>query len=663
MTNLLNSKNIYYLLLNLVIWGYQLPSIALDISKPTDPFDPNSKAQVSSRSQVNSQTINNCPREFTGWKLIKTFETASYSLALCRQGNSNYLVGHEKGEHEAFIQAKVVSQFISQGDNFIVAQDEQGFTYEVDNYQLNVSQNNKLIAQEKLIHAESNLTGGIWQLQQIRYNNDELIEIDNPANYTIEFLPDGQVQIKADCNNARGSYTQKNSSISIQIGPSTRAMCPPESQSDRYLQELQSAVIFFFQDGNLYFDLKFDTGTMKFIQSNNTGSDSKQASDRQNSARFTGPGSVENQLEEDAQVTETVFPGIDRTFKPWFDWKEKVNQDIGLNFGVDYNFLYQNLTDSLGEDDATGGIFRAFGTWTLVGRDTNKPGSLVFKVENRHRFGSVAPQNLGFEAGYVGITGTQFSDYGWGLTNLYWQQKFNQGKLAFLIGKVDVTDYLDVYGLINPLTHFQNLSFSTNPTIAAPNQGLGASFGAMLSDNIYLVTGFADANGDPTELGFDTFFDEGEFFKHIEVGWTSSQDRIYLDNIHLTAWHSDSIDDANLPSSWGLAFSAAWFINDRWMPFLRGGYSEGESALLEGNVSAGVGRYFSNSKNLLGVGLGWGQPTDSSLESQVTSEVFYRLQIAENWAITPDIQLLFNPALNPDEDTIAVFGIRSRLNF
>ena len=533
--------------------------IGTELSNPATALNTNSQAQVSSKSQVelDSQIIKNCPREFTGWELIKTFETSSYSLALCRQGNANYLVGHEKNQHEVLIQANVISQFRSQNDNLIVAQDEQGFFYEVDNYQLKVSQNSKLIAQEKLSKLDSNL----------------------------------------------------------------------------------------------------------IIKSSNTESDSKQAADRQNSGGFTGPGSVDNQLQEDAQVTETVFPAIDRTFRPWFDWKEKVNQDIGLNFGVDYNFLYQNLTDSLGEGDATGGIFRAFGTWTLAGRDTDKPGSLVFKVENRHRFGSVAPQNLGFEAGYVGITGTQFSDYGWGLTNLYWQQKFNNGKLAFSIGTVDVTDYLDVYGLINPLTQFQNLSFSTNPTIAAPNQGLGASFGAMLSDNIYLVTGFADANGDATELGFETFFDEGEFFKHIEIGWTSSQERIYLDNIHLTAWHSDSIDDANLPSSWGLAFSSAWFINDRWMPFLRGGYSEGESALLQGNVSAGVGRYFSNSKNLLGFGLSWGQPTDDSLESQVTSEVFYRLQIAENWAITPDIQLLFNPALNPDEDMIAVFGIRSRLNF
>lgn len=31
--------------------------------------------------------------------------------------------------------------------------------------------------------------------------------------------------------------------------------------------------------------------------------------------------------------------------------------------------------------------------------------------------------------------------------------------------------------------------------------------------------------------------------------------------------------------------------------------------------------------------------------------------------ITPDVQLLFNPALNPDEDLIAIFGIRARIYF
>ena len=377
-----------------------------------------------------------------------------------------------------------------------------------------------------------------------------------------------------------------------------------------------------------------------------------------------GPSSVDSELAEDAREKDSVFEGIDRALKPWFEFKERVNQDLGLQFGLDYSILYQGLTDSLGEDQAAGGVFRLFGNWTLLGRDTSHPGSLVFKIENRHRIGTdVAPQNLGFEAGYVGLTGTLFSDFDWGVTNLFWQQKFHDGKINFIVGTLDPTDYVNIYGLTNPLTQFQNLTFLTDPTIAAPNQGLGIAAGAMLSDNIYITGSLSDANGDPTEAGFDSFFNDGEFFKHIEIGWVSSFERRYFDNIHLTAWHVDERDEAETPNDWGLAFSTSWFINDRWMPFLRGGFSQDGAALLDGSVSVGFGRYFDNSSNLLGFGVGWGSPAQDGLEAQVTTELFYRLQLAQNLALTPDIQVIFNPALNPDQDAIAVFGIRTRLNF
>jgi porin len=37
------------------------------------------------------------------------------------------------------------------------------------------------------------------------------------------------------------------------------------------------------------------------------------------------------------------------------------------------------------------------------------------------------------------------------------------------------------------------------------------------------------------------------------------------------------------------------------------------------------------------------------------------LQLTQELAITPDIQLLIDPALNPDEDSIWVVGLRARL--
>ena len=108
------------------------------------------------------------------------------------------------------------------------------------------------------------LTGNVWQLQQIRYNNDTLLEANPPENYTLEFMDNGDISIRADCNFARGTYTEDGGSLSIALGPSTLAACPPDSIDSEYLQGLSSAAIYFFRDGDLYFDLMADTGTMQF---------------------------------------------------------------------------------------------------------------------------------------------------------------------------------------------------------------------------------------------------------------------------------------------------------------------------------------------------------------------------------------------------------------
>lgn len=377
-----------------------------------------------------------------------------------------------------------------------------------------------------------------------------------------------------------------------------------------------------------------------------------------------GPSSVVGQMAED--LLERLAPprlgGLDEAFEPWMAFKAGLQADTGLNVGFDYSSLMMWASSSPGEDRGFGGIGRLYGTWTLVDREGPFSGSLVFKAEHRHRLGTdVAPQNLGFASGYNGIPGTAFSDYGWGVTNMFWKQSLG-GRLNLIAGLVDVTDYLDVYGLVNPWTHFQNLAFSTSPTIPSPNQGLGAAVGGMLGDHVYLVAGFADANGDPTEMPFDSFGD-GEFFKHAELGWVSSQERRYLDNIHLTAWHVDEREGAGVPDGWGLAFSAARLIDDRWMPFLRAGYADGDAPLVSHSVSTGIGRYFPDTKDLIGLGVNWGRPADASLGDQWTTELFYRFHAAKNFAVTPSVQLIGNPALAPDEDLLFYFGLRARVTF
>lgn len=388
---------------------------------------------------------------------------------------------------------------------------------------------------------------------------------------------------------------------------------------------------------------------------------------------FGGPSTVGADLKEDAKPKQPAFrfESIDSFLKPYFDSKAKTAKESNFAYGFDYTAMYQNASDSLGEDDAGGGIFRAFGSWTLTGLDTGNTGTLVYKVEHRNRLGTdISPSSLGFETGYVGLTAPIYSNYKWGLTNLYWQQKFKEAQINFVAGVVDVTDYLDIYGLINPWTSFSNLAFLTNASIPSPNPGLGGALGWQVSDNIYIVGGVADANGDPSkpEDAIDSFFDDSELFKHVEISYVSSFDRRYFDNIHLTLWQ---VDEKTNPGNtardgWGWAFSYAWFIDDTWMPFVRAGYADEGGALYDKNVSVGFGHYLAKSSDLLGVGLNWSEPSETTfgpgLRDQYTIEAYYRYQLAKNLALTPDIQYIIDPANNTAVDDIWILGLRMRLS-
>ncbi|NIP93670.1 MAG: porin, partial [Akkermansiaceae bacterium] len=151
-----------------------------------------------------------------------------------------------------------------------------------------------------------------------------------------------------------------------------------------------------------------------------------------------------------------------------------------------------------------------------------------------------------------------------------------------------------------------------------------------LSDDLYVIGSIANMNGDPTDP-FDhveSFFDESELFSSVELGWTSSQDRFYTDNVHLTFWHVDSVDSAGTPSGWGVNFSAAKWINDAYMPFLRAGYADDGGSLLEVSVSVGVATEILEEQALAGVAGNWGEPNGDTfgagLDDQFGIEAFLR---------------------------------------
>ncbi|MGB7093544.1 MAG: META domain-containing protein [Anaerolineales bacterium] len=120
--------------------------------------------------------------------------------------------------------------------------------------------------QEVLKFKASDLVGYVWMWLEFLENNDTVTHPNMPGNYTLEFMPDNQVSLLADCNRANGTYTIRGSQLDIEIMVTTLAACPEGSLSDEYIQLLNDAVAYIREGDVLFIDIMMDAGTMKFIQ-------------------------------------------------------------------------------------------------------------------------------------------------------------------------------------------------------------------------------------------------------------------------------------------------------------------------------------------------------------------------------------------------------------
>ncbi|MBY6185131.1 carbohydrate porin [Marinobacter hydrocarbonoclasticus] len=367
-------------------------------------------------------------------------------------------------------------------------------------------------------------------------------------------------------------------------------------------------------------------------------------------AQFGGPDAVDNQIEEDRNRHPMPLKE---------QWAKR-----GLNLGIDYSAVWLGANDALpgADDSAASGMLRFYGSWALLNRGSANSGSLVWKLEHRHSYTDTSVKGFEFGVGGLGLVTPPFSDEKTRLTNLYWKQRLAEGRATFVAGFLDATDYFDVYALASPWTGFMNFAFSTGTTtVALPGDAtLGVAGATMLGDNWFVIAGLTDMESDPTEpwRGFQTFFSDNRYFSSLELGWTSDQEQIYVNNVHLSLWHADESEQQGTTDGQGLNLSASTQLG-AWLPFVRAGFSDDAGTLAEKSVSIGSGYYGLMEGSTLGAAVNWADVPGS--DDQWTWELFYLFKPLPYLELTPDIQLIQNPALNPDESSVVMYGIRGRV--
>ncbi len=107
-----------------------------------------------------------------------------------------------------------------------------------------------------------------WQWQGSIYDDKTAVQVAEPGRYMMRLERSGRVMLRVDCNRAMGTFRMTDTELAIQVGPMTRAACPPDSLDTVFLRDL-SAVFRFAVDGaRLRLDLRSatTTSTMEFAR-------------------------------------------------------------------------------------------------------------------------------------------------------------------------------------------------------------------------------------------------------------------------------------------------------------------------------------------------------------------------------------------------------------
>lgn len=104
---------------------------------------------------------------------------------------------------------------------------------------------------------------GSWRLVRIAYSDDSEVIPDDPARYTFEFMADGGLAIRNDCNRGMGTYKTDGASLAFSPIAFTRMACPRDSLFNEVARNLEIVASYQIEDGMLFIALAMDVGIME----------------------------------------------------------------------------------------------------------------------------------------------------------------------------------------------------------------------------------------------------------------------------------------------------------------------------------------------------------------------------------------------------------------
>jgi len=378
--------------------------------------------------------------------------------------------------------------------------------------------------------------------------------------------------------------------------------------------------------------------------------------------------SVEDLLDEEERLERVEAwiqpPPFGDLTQPYFELKKWLATEVGLDVGMQDVVIYQRATGGRRPRDAAINNFTIFGDWhPFAARGV--AGEMGFSFERRDTLSNATFREFSAAVG----AGYQTNDFSiaardrTALRQLWWKQPLGDGRLVLTLGKINASSYYDRNRLAGSAsTGFFSQPFATNPTRGFPGDGLGFNLTWTLSERVQFTGGVQDANGNNERSGFNTIGD-GELFAAVGIRFMPVLDDLGAGNYRLLLWHTD--ESSRTDDGFGFLASFDQDLGDTLGAFLRYGYSERDVGRFEHSVSTGLvfrDPFGFEHGDVAGVGVAWTRANHAD-EGEVSTELFYRVQLTQNIQITPNVLVVFDPQNSDKADPVAVFGMRVRVLF
>lgn len=258
-----------------------------------------------------------------------------------------------------------------------------------------------------------------------------------------------------------------------------------------------------------------------------------------------------------------------------------------------------------------------------------------------------------------------------------YSHSFADDKFSLTFGVLDSTGLLDANNFANDeCSQFLSPIFVNNPAIEfTQDYTVGATITAALCESVTLDAGMYENDGDAEDVTDNSFIFAQTTVK-TNIGDQEGNYRLFL-------WANQSnhtkFNDATktYEDNTGIGISCDQKINDNIGLFLRYAQQDKDVSTLESSWSFGSsisGDIWGCSADELGIAVGQNMPSEEYKnlgnpgENETLMEIYYKWQVNDNVAISPDVQVIWDPngIDNPNvgrDDTIIVAGLRAQLDF